>query len=68
MDTRIRTAGKGEEGTKLRAEAEAEMHAAVKRTDGITVAEYNEIGGAARKNQVLMSQLRKIYTTRAKKP
>jgi len=68
LNPRIRSAGKGEEGAKLRAEAEAEFSAAIERTDGITVAEYNEIGGAARKDQVLMSQLRKIYTTRAKKP
>ncbi len=65
---RIRSAGKGEEGAKLRAEAEAEMHAAIKRTDGITVAEYNEIGGAARKDQALMSQLRQIYLTRLETP
>ncbi len=65
---RIRSAGKGEEGAKLRAEAEAEMHAVIERTDGVTVAEYNEIGEAARKDQVLMSQLRQIYATRAIKP
>ena len=52
---RIRSAGKGEEGAKLRAEVEAAIRAAIERTDGITVAEYNEIGGAARKDQVLMS-------------
>ncbi len=65
---RIRSAGKGEEGAKLRAEAKAEMHAAIERTDGITAAEYNEIGGAARKDQALMSQLRQIYLTRSKTP
>jgi hypothetical protein len=62
------SAGKGEEGAKLRAEAEAEFSAAIERTDGITVAEYNEIGGAARKDQALMSQLRQIYLTRSKTP
>ncbi len=65
---RIRSAGKGEEGAKLRAEAEAEMHAAIKGTDGITVAEYNEMGATARKDQALMSQLRQIYLTRLKTP
>ena len=53
---------------KLHAEAEAEMHAAIERTDGITVAEYNEIGGTARKDQTLMSQLRQIYLTRLETP
>ncbi len=65
---RIRGAEKGEEGAKLRAEAEAEMHAAIERTDGITVAEYNEIGRTARKDQTLMSQLRQIYLTRLETP
>lgn len=65
---RIRSAGKGEEGAKLRAEAEAEMHAAIERTDGITVAEYNEIGAAARKDQALMSQLIQIFETSLKAP
>ncbi len=65
---RIRSAGKVEEGAKLRAEAEAEFHAAIERTDGITVAEYNEIGATARKDQALMSQLRQIYLTRLKTP
>ncbi len=65
---RIRSAGKGEEGAKLHAEAEAEMDAAIERTDGITVAEYNEIGGTARKDQTLMSQLRQIYLTRLETP
>ena len=65
---RIRSAGKGEEGAKLRAEAEAEMHAAIERTDGITVAEYNEIGAAARKDQALMAQLIQIFKTSLKAP
>ncbi len=65
---RIRSAGKGEEGAKLRAEAEAEMHAAIKGTDGITVAEYNEIGAAARKDQALMSQLIQNFETSLKAP
>ena len=58
---RIRNAGKGEEGAKLRAEANAELLAAIRGTDGITVAEYNEIGAAARKDEALMSQLIQIF-------
>ncbi len=44
---RIRGAGKGEEDAKLRAEADAELLAAIEGTDGITVAEYKQIGDAA---------------------
>ncbi len=65
---RIRSAGKGEEGAKLRAEADAELLAAIKGTDGITVAEYKEIGAAARKDQALMSQLMQIFETSLKAP
>ncbi len=65
---RIRNAGEGAEGAKLRAEADAELLAAIEGTDGMTVAEYREIGAAARKNQALMSQLQQILATRAKKP
>ncbi len=49
---RIRSAEKGAEGAKLRAEADAELIAAVEGTDGMTVAEYREIGDAARKDQL----------------
>ncbi len=65
---RIRSAGKGAEGAKLRAEVDAELIATIEGTDGITVAEYNEIGATARKDQALMSQLRQIYLTRLKTP
>ncbi len=65
---RIRSAGKGEESAKLRAEADAELIATIEGTDGMTVAEYKEIGDAARKDQALMSQLQQIVATRAKKP
>ncbi len=65
---RIRSAGKEAEGAKLRAEADAELIAAIEGTDGMTVAEYREIGDAARKDQTLMSQLQQILATRAKKP
>ena len=65
---RIRSAGKGAEFAKLRAEADAELIATIEGTDGITVAEYKEIGDAARKDQVLMSQLRQIFETSLKTP
>ena len=65
---RIRSAGKGAEGAKLRAEVDAELIATIERTDGITIAEYNKIGVAARNDQALMSQLQQILATRAKKP
>ncbi len=65
---RIRSAGKGTEGAKVRAEIDAELIATIERTDGITVAEYNKIGDAARNDQALMSQLQEILATRAKKP
>ncbi len=68
LTPRIRSAGKGEEGAKLRAEVEAAIRAAIEGTGGITSAEYKQIGDAARKDQALMSQLRQIYATRAKKP
>ena len=63
---RIRNAGEGAEGAKLRAEADAELLAAIEGIDGMTVAEYKEIGDAARKDQALMSQLQQILTARAK--
>ena len=65
---RIRSARNGEEGAKLSAEANAEVLAAIEGTDGITFAEYSEIGAAARKDEALMSQLRQIFATRVKKP
>ncbi len=40
----------------------------VQETDGITVAEYNEIGAAARKDEALMSQLIQIFETSLKAP
>ena len=63
---RIRNAGESAEGAKLRAEADAELLAAIEGIDGMTVAEYKEIGDAARKDQALMSQLQQILTARAK--
>jgi len=65
---RMQSAGKGEEAAKLREEVNAELLAAIEGTDGITVAEYNEIGKTARKDQALWSQLKQIFATRTKKP
>ena len=65
---RIRSAGKGEESAKLRAEADAELIATIEGTDGMTVAEYKGIGETARKDQALMSQLRQIFETSLKTP
>jgi hypothetical protein len=58
---RIEEAATEEEALELRAQANAELVAAVEQTPGITVEEYQEIGIAAQTDPTLAERIRTLY-------
>lgn len=58
---RIDEAATEDEALELRAQANAELVAAVEQTPGITVEEYQEIGMAAQTDPSLAERIRTLY-------
>lgn len=62
---RIQGAESEQQANQLRTEANAEMVAAIEQTDGITVAEYQEILDTARNDAEFSARIQEMFQDRA---